>query len=77
MPRGVPEAGKEKWFKLSIKTRRNLVARWLDKVIGARGSRATWFLRREIYRHARRRLGVKKLPPAVKRDINRLIEEVD
>ena len=77
MPRGIPEIGKEEWFRLPAKTRRNLVARWLDKVIGARRSRATWFLRREIYRHARRRLGVKKLPPEVKRDINRLIEQVD
>jgi len=77
MARGVPRAGMEEWFRLPASTRRRLVARWLDEVIGAKGSRATWFLRREIYQHARRRLRVKKLPPEVKRDIDKLIEQVD
>ena len=77
MPRGVPEVGKEEWFRKPAKTRKNLVRRWLDEVVGAPRSRATWFLRREIYRKARRYLKVSKLPPEVKRDINRLIEKVD
>ena len=77
MPRGVPRKGTEDWFRISPQRRKALVKKWLDQAIGGRNSRATFFVRKEIYTKARRLLRLHKLPGPVKRDINRLIEEVD
>jgi len=82
MPRGVPTIGLEDWFNLPAEKRKRLVAKWLDIVIGGgygrRGDpRATYFVRKAVYAEARKYLGVKKLPPQIKRDINKLLEEVD
>ena len=78
MPRGVPTIGLEDWFSLPTKKRRKLVERWLDEVLGAGGDvRATHFVRKALYAEARKYLGVRKLPPQIKEDIDRLLERVD
>jgi len=78
MPRGVPEIGREEWFSQSSEKRRHLVERWLDEILGEGGDpRATHFVLQALFRKARKHLGVKKLPPEIKRDILKLLEKVD
>ena len=78
MPRGVPKVGLEEWFALPAERRKRLVDKWLDEVLGTRGDiQATFFTRKALYRKARQYLGLRKLPPQIKRDINQLLEKVD
>jgi hypothetical protein len=78
MPRGVPKQGLEDWFEMPAEKRKNLVDRWLDEILGTRGDpQATFFSRKALYRKARKYLGLRKLPPQVKRDIDQLLEKVD
>jgi len=78
MPRGVPKLGLEDWFEMSAEKRKNLIDRWLDEILGSRGDpQATFFARKALYRKARKYLGLRKLPPQVKRDIDQLLEKVD
>ena len=78
MPRGVPTIGLEDWFNLPVKKRKRLVEKWLDEVLGVGGDvRATHFVRNALYAEARKYLGVKKLPPQIKKDIDYLLERID